>query len=506
MNTRVHTTCLVQVVPILTDFLKRLHINLYFPTPCILTLIIVASFILASVSPVSAQENALHYLELDKIGATPADILLSPDYQTIIEFEGMTVDSASSGRADQITVELDEQIIRLRANQDAVNTDLTVDVGGKTALFTLHSDPATKAPRRYVVRNPPPPTLLSLSSQNTEGKGNLDELSVGTRDLPPGVKLDLEAARSGNGEIVIRYTLSNDGKNAIVNDSYRLNILNEDTKLLYTLSRVPPAGSVNVIQPGQSEYGTIVVPTPPNGTINFLWILVERGPGGHYAVARDISALINTGQQITPRTPLPGTSQTATAQPATTETQAVETALQTVEPQQTEPSTNEAVMTAPAKVRQPGENLVLNGAFDKPGSSVWMALFANGANGVTSTAEGMYCLDVFKSGETPWSIGLSQSDLALESSHSYTLQFDAYTDTPQDITTKLGSSDTKMSFAEQTFELGTDAQTFSLSFDMSATEPNGNLEFLAGAEAAETPYRICVDNIWLSETTSASKP
>jgi metal-dependent hydrolase (beta-lactamase superfamily II) len=100
-----------------------------------------------------APQYVARYLELKEIGTTPAEIILSPDYQTIIEFQDLSVETASSGRADQITVELDEQMIRIRANRDVVNTDLTVVVGGKTALFILRSDASSSSPRRYIVQN-----------------------------------------------------------------------------------------------------------------------------------------------------------------------------------------------------------------------------------------------------------------------------------------------------------------------------------------------------------------
>jgi hypothetical protein len=95
----------------------------------------------------------VRYFELTEIGLAPGEIMLSPDYQTIIEFEELSVETASSGRADQLTVEIDDQMIRIRANQDVVNTDLTVKVGGKTALFILRSDPTRQEPLRYVVFN-----------------------------------------------------------------------------------------------------------------------------------------------------------------------------------------------------------------------------------------------------------------------------------------------------------------------------------------------------------------
>jgi Carbohydrate binding domain len=278
--------------------------------------------VLATLSPTGAAlgQNVLHYLELRDIGATPAEIILSPDYQTIIEFEGLSVSTASSGRADQITFENDEQTIRLRANQDIVNTDLTVRVGGQTALFTLRSDPSTTAPRRYIVRDSPPPPLVSIAHEGIEGKTDLASLSIGTKDVPPGVTLDLNVTRNQKGDVVIQYELLNEGEVAIVNESSRLNILNEDIKLRYTLSRVPPAGSANVIRPGESEYGTLIVPSPPNGNLTFLWVLVQLGPGGHYAVTRNLTELLEgTGQAATETTTMAATAP-ITTEPAATAT------------------------------------------------------------------------------------------------------------------------------------------------------------------------------------------
>ncbi len=297
-----------------------------------------------------AQTNVLTYLELRDIGATPAEIILSPDFQTIIEFEGMTVESASSGRTDQITAQPDGETVRLRANQETVNTDLTVMVAGRTALFILRSDPTGNSPRRYVVRNSPPPVAAGLGYQGIEGRFDLNSL-VGTNDLPPGVSLDLTARMDNKGDVTLYYTLSNDGEVAIVNEPSRLYILNEDITLKKTISRVPPAGSVNVIRPGNAESGVIVVPNPPNGQLTFAWVLVQLGPGGEYNAIVDVSALLAA--------PV-GTTATVGTPTATVGTPASEVAPVPAEPfqavpapQPTEPaSTTES---APATATMPAE-------------------------------------------------------------------------------------------------------------------------------------------------------
>ena len=54
----------------------------------------------------SAQEEfTLEFLQLDTLDSTPAEVLNSPNYQTLIEFEGMQIGQPSSGRVDLITLE-----------------------------------------------------------------------------------------------------------------------------------------------------------------------------------------------------------------------------------------------------------------------------------------------------------------------------------------------------------------------------------------------------------------
>jgi hypothetical protein len=110
-------------------------------------------FALALVTLALADSYVLRYFELTQLSHTPGEVILSPDYQTIIEFQDLTVDTVSTGRSDQMTIEIDAQMIRLRANQDVVNTDLTVKVGGKTVLFTLKADPTRRDANRYLVLN-----------------------------------------------------------------------------------------------------------------------------------------------------------------------------------------------------------------------------------------------------------------------------------------------------------------------------------------------------------------
>jgi hypothetical protein len=349
--------------------------NYHPKPPQIFSLVLCIYFLFMGLA--TAQNNVLKYLELRDIGATPAEIILSPDFQTIIEFEGMNVEDVSTGRADQITAEIAGETVRLRANGETVNTDLTVMVAGRTALFILRSDPASNTPRRYVVRNSPPPSPQGLGFQGIEGKVDLDAVELGTRELPPGVSLNLTARMDNKGDVTMQYTLTNDGDVAIVNEPSRLNLLNEDIKLKFALSRVPPAGSVNVIRPGQSESGTIVLTNPPNGTLTFLWILVQLGPGGQYAAMVDVSELLNApaGTTATIGTPALNaiTAPDAETAPATT--------------QATAASAPEATSQAAAPAPQ-GSGVTLYTDTDFKGAS--MVLPANGPISFYRAAKGEF--------------------------------------------------------------------------------------------------------------------
>ncbi|MGL4609618.1 MAG: hypothetical protein ACRCYY_08015 [Trueperaceae bacterium] len=116
-----------------------------------LSYLFILGIMLATFSFAKQPNYVVRYFDRSEINVAPGEIVLSPEYQTTIEFENLSIESASSGRTDQVTVEIDKQVIRLRANQEVVNTDLTVRVGGQTLLFILKADPTLREPRRYLV-------------------------------------------------------------------------------------------------------------------------------------------------------------------------------------------------------------------------------------------------------------------------------------------------------------------------------------------------------------------
>ena len=238
---------------------------------------------------VSAQEEfTLEYLDLETLDSTPAAILISPSYQTLIEFEGLQIGQPSSGRVDLLTMEREPDTVRVRANEPVVNTDLVVPVGGSVAMFSLKVDEDATAPKRYVVR---PPRSPQVRHDKTQGAvGLLRELTrQGKRPeiLPQGVTFDAQLLFLTDQQVVIQYALANTGEFPITAETQRLSLSYEGEPVPRTISRIAPDDGLARIQPGEGEYGTIVVNDPPDGPLLLEWPITEIGPGATYYIRRD---------------------------------------------------------------------------------------------------------------------------------------------------------------------------------------------------------------------------
>ena len=243
-----------------------------------------------------AQSPALETLDLNELGSEPARVEVSPDYLTIIEFEGMSVASAQSGRPDQITTQIADNIISVRANQEEVNTDLFIRVGGRTALFRLASNPGAQSPKRYVVTDERPP---ERSLQGNRAPGGLSRpADVGLPPPPPGLDLRVSAYRPNPEAVVIQYALTNNAAYPVVNDPLRLRVYLEGVTREYERSASPTPGRAGRLAVGESEYGQIVVPgVPANAeSLELEWMLVAIGPGTVYRATSDL--LVALGEKV----------------------------------------------------------------------------------------------------------------------------------------------------------------------------------------------------------------
>ena len=304
-----------------------------------------------------AQTGAVHYFELGDLGTAPGVIKLSPDFQTLIEFEGVIIDEVSSGRTDQITAELapGNSVIRVRANQAVVKTDLTVSLAGHTALFILESDPTISSPMRYIVRNTP---LPSAQPQTSAAVTNGYESAVDYRQAAPAAtevstgadtstSLDFQTSVSyAPGGVIIQYGLVNGSAKPVINDPLQLDVFYGSTKLPYKLSRILPPGRPNQLSAGESEFGTIIVTGIPGDIehIELAWTLVEIGSGQHHTLSERLAARSSDDPSHT--------AHTATAAPIETDATAPYSSSSP------SPASHSAVTNSPeSKAASPSETL-----------------------------------------------------------------------------------------------------------------------------------------------------
>ena len=269
----------------------------------------------------AAQSADSQTLDLDELANTPVTIGVSPDYLTVIEFEEV-IESVRSGGGNQISAEVDDNIISIRAEQADVNTDLIIDVGERTALFTLVSDPDAVSPTRYLVLEEPPVEETQVAQeqepqeetqppvaqeetqepqvaqeQEPQEEEPQEEATAETglevseaAPLPPGLSLDIgEVYRSTPDTVVIEYALVNNSISLIANDPQRMRVYANGAVTEY--ERNPSSGgSSGRLSIGESEAGQIVLSNLPT-TIDSLmieWPLVEIGPGTLYTATRDL--------------------------------------------------------------------------------------------------------------------------------------------------------------------------------------------------------------------------
>lgn len=282
---------------------------------------VLLALLLASLATLaSAQGFALYEYNLDDLGREPGVVKLSPSYLSLIEFED-PIQTAATGRSDLIDVNVDGSRIILRPARSVGKTDLIVQVAGKTALFRVEISEENGSPRRYVIETPEPPKPVvrterstPLSGRTTSNQQPANQPAASSERSAPSlqdtygstqtnqVEAPQEPTNRVTGkavpfdfsttadvvtpdELVLRYTLKNNGANVIANDSTRLRILDtRDNPVEYTIVRMNPDGVVNRIRPNYSEYGTIRIVNPPEDKLRIQWPLVEIGPGVTYTI------------------------------------------------------------------------------------------------------------------------------------------------------------------------------------------------------------------------------
>lgn len=255
---------------------------------------------LTMVLPAQAQVVLKTYYAEDLV-KSPGLIEVSPGFTTVIDFWD-TVDAAFSARRELLRLEgggsrllLSTGMMSTQAGAVPVKsgmTDLVVEVGGRTLLFTVRIG-AGEYPRRYQIllkrtqggtyaplsQVPPAPTVSPAPAPA------LRPQTEPSTAQPPAVHFTttVEAPSGEEGKVSVFFTLENRGSHPVsfaIND---LQVLQEGKPLRFEMRRDPLKA---VLNPGEGQSGVIVVHGARPGEILLRWRGVELGPGRSFFLER----------------------------------------------------------------------------------------------------------------------------------------------------------------------------------------------------------------------------
>lgn len=232
--------------------------------------------------------------DVEVLASRPAHITVGLDVLTIMEFDA-ELTNVATGRADLLEIEVQGTTILLRANQNVGNTDLVVNTGRRTALFTVKVDPNLSAPRRYVIGEIARPALTRSTERSTTRPvptttpDAAETHEIETTGAPEWLSFNTQTYTAPDGNFAIQYALLNRGEHPIAVDTHRLRISYQEPivgpqPLPFEITRAGTMLRRSRLERGESEFGTIIVPDIPVGTITLTWDIVELGPGRTYTI------------------------------------------------------------------------------------------------------------------------------------------------------------------------------------------------------------------------------
>jgi hypothetical protein len=204
------------------------------------------------------------------------EIKLSPGFLTEINFPSPIRNPGSGDFSSyELIGEAGDTSVWLRPKASFTATDLWVPMeDGKTAVFYVTYDDDTKISRKYVPADTVTEQQLSQEASASTGESG--------SDIPSWIHFDYEATLQGE-DLVVAYSLKNNGLDPIANDRLRLRILANGNPLEYELAS---GERKNRLMSGEGEDGTLTIrKLPPNvDELRLEWLLVVQGKGEFYRV------------------------------------------------------------------------------------------------------------------------------------------------------------------------------------------------------------------------------
>jgi len=258
------------------------------------------------IAPLAVGQSVLRTYYADDLTRVPGVIEVSPGFTTVMDFWD-TVSTLASAKGELLRVESAGPRILLSATQKAGQTDLVVEVAGRTLLFVIKIGPGV-GPRRYVIelsrtrrpqagtvppgggaQVPSPPYAPPASSPPPS-----PEPQAGGPAPAPPVNPELvrfttaaQVPSDGKGTVTVFFTLENRGNRTIAADPGRLTVTQGGNRLPYSLKREPLRTLIN---PGEALSGLITLEGVRPGEIQLEWALVEIGTGRQLLLRRSVMA------------------------------------------------------------------------------------------------------------------------------------------------------------------------------------------------------------------------
>ena len=288
-----------------------------------ITAFVVLSFCL---NAVLGQQLITEY-NFENASQAAQEIRISQGFLTIVDFPDL-IEQVSSGNADIIEVEVNEDRLMLRPTRKAGNTDLLVTVGTDTTMFSIVIDARNKASRRYILKTADQQdeerriaeaenaraiaqaeadaraaeqraasllaTQQAQQAATTVVNNPSTTVAMQQTSIVDTVNFQINSFTTGaNDTLVISYVLENSGSQQI--DLHTLTFVSGGRTLASYESSINPftqSSEGGYIPAGTSEYGTIVVySAPASGSINYTGVVLELTDSGENTHA--ISNTIN---------------------------------------------------------------------------------------------------------------------------------------------------------------------------------------------------------------------
>lgn len=250
-----------------------------------------------------SQSDYVETFYVSELALRPAEIILSPNHITVLEFEN-SVDEWASGQGALFTVEQSGSKLYFTTGQRGGSTDLVIDVGGRTALFKINIDSENPSTHRYIIRNDRPSGGYATPLTSALLERNINRSNEPIVNAQPLAQSDYPTSTPINTAVIDtniqagHLTLQNSGFNSqghytvfftyVNNSPYNISLIARHIAITQNgrpleIVNVNKEPLKNLVSPQESQRGYILVSGANVGQINVNWRVMALTPNGSVA-------------------------------------------------------------------------------------------------------------------------------------------------------------------------------------------------------------------------------